>query len=85
MDKAVIRKMRKEDLMVVSELALLANPHATKEKYSKHILDELKENPDLSFVAVYDGKVVGYVQAALCNDEAVLEDVVVDKEYQGKG
>ncbi|MDI6690923.1 MAG: GNAT family N-acetyltransferase [Candidatus Bathyarchaeota archaeon] len=77
--------MRKEDLTVVSELAMLANPHATKEKYSEHLLDELKENPDLSFVAVYNGKIVGYVQADLCNDEAILEDIVVDKEYQGKG
>ncbi|MGQ9507083.1 MAG: GNAT family N-acetyltransferase [Candidatus Bathycorpusculaceae bacterium] len=85
MDKVVIRRMCRKDLAVVSELAMLANPHATKEKYSKHILDELKENPDLSFVAVYNGKVVGYVQADLCNDEAILEDIVVDREYQGKG
>ncbi|MEM3700529.1 MAG: GNAT family N-acetyltransferase [Candidatus Bathyarchaeia archaeon] len=85
MDKVIIRKMHEKDLPVVSELAMLANPHATKEKYRKHILNELKENPDLSFVAVYDGKVVGYAQADLCNDEAVLEDIVVDKQYQGKG
>ncbi|MEM3823777.1 MAG: GNAT family N-acetyltransferase [Candidatus Bathyarchaeia archaeon] len=85
MDKIIIRKMHEKDLPVVSELAMLANPHATKEKYSKHLREELKENPDLSFVAVYDGKIVGYVQADLCNDEAVLEDIVVDKKFQGKG
>ncbi|MEM3622292.1 MAG: GNAT family N-acetyltransferase [Candidatus Bathyarchaeia archaeon] len=85
MDRVIIRKMHEKDLPVVSELAMLANPHATKEKYSKHLLDELKENPDLSFVAVCNGKIIGYVQADLCNDEAVLEDIVVDKEYQGKG
>ena len=55
--------MRKSDLDVVSELSMLADPHAVKEKYYKHILDELKENPELSFVAVEDGKVVGYAQA----------------------
>jgi ribosomal protein S18 acetylase RimI-like enzyme len=77
--------MRKSDLDVVSELAMLANPHATKERYSKHILDELKETPDLSFVAVENGKVVSYVQAEVHNDQAVLEDIAVAKEYQGKG
>lgn len=85
MSTIVIRKMRRSDLDIVSELALLANPHATKEKYCKHILDELRENPDLSFVAVEDGRVVGYVQADIRNDEAVLEDIAVAKEYQGKG
>ncbi len=77
--------MRRSDLNTVSELAMLANPHATKEKYSKHILDELRENPDLSFVAVENGKVVGHVQADIHNDEAVLEDIAVAKECQVKG
>jgi len=85
MSKASIRRMRRSDLTVVSELAMLANPHATKEKYRKHILDELRENPDLSFVAVDRRKVVGYSQADVHNDEATLEDIVVAKEYQGKG
>ncbi|MDI6905434.1 MAG: GNAT family N-acetyltransferase [Candidatus Bathyarchaeia archaeon] len=85
MPKIVIRKMRRSDLDAVSELAMLANPHATKEKYCKHILDDLRKNPDLSFVAVENGKVVGYVQADIHNDEAVLEDIAVAKEYQMKG
>jgi len=85
MPKIVIRKMRRSDLNIVSELAMLANPFTTKEKYCKHILDELKENPDLSFVAVENGRVVGYVQAEVRNDQAVLEDIAVAKEYQGKG
>jgi len=80
-----IRKMHETDLDIISEIALLANPHATKEKYRRHILDELKENPDLSFVAVENGKVVGYVQAEVRNDQAVLEDVAVAEEFQGKG
>jgi ribosomal-protein-alanine N-acetyltransferase len=85
MSKVTIRKMRESDLTIVSELAMLANPHAIKEKYSKHILDELKENPDLSFVAVDGEKVVGYIQADIHDGEAVLEDIAVAKEYQGKG
>jgi len=54
--------MREDDLEIVSELAMLANPHAKKEKYREHVADELKENPDLAFVAVAGEKVVGYVQ-----------------------
>jgi ribosomal-protein-alanine N-acetyltransferase len=81
----LIRKMHESDLNAVSGLAMLANPHATKEKHSKLILNELKENPDLSSVATDDGKVVGYVLANAHNDEAVVEDIAVAKEYQGKG
>jgi len=77
--------MRKEDLTVVSELAMLANPHATKEDYSKHLSDELRENPDLSFVAVEGERVVGYVQGDVRGEVAVLEDIVVTEEYQRKG
>ena len=80
-----IRKLRRSDLDAVSELAVLANPHVTKEKYCKHILDELRENPDLSFVAVENGKVAGYVQADIHDDEAVFEDVAVVIEHQRKG
>jgi len=80
-----IRKMREPDLTVVSELALLANPHAVKEKYAKHILDELKENAGLSFVAEVDGKIVGYAQADVNNEIAVLEDIAVAEQFQKRG
>jgi ribosomal-protein-alanine N-acetyltransferase len=81
----LIRKMRESDLDAVSELAMLANPHAIKEKHRKLILNELKKNPDLSSVATDIGKVVGYVLADVHNDEAVVEDLAVAEEYQGKG
>jgi ribosomal protein S18 acetylase RimI-like enzyme len=84
MSEVTIRKMRESDLAVVSELAMLANPHAVKEKYSKLILDELRKNPDLSFVATINGKVVGYVLADIRNSNAVLEDIAVAKKYQRK-
>jgi len=77
--------MRESDLDIVSELAMLANPHTTKKDYRAHICDELKENPDLSFVAVEDGRVVGYAQGEVRADQAVLEDIAVAEEYQGKG
>jgi ribosomal protein S18 acetylase RimI-like enzyme len=84
MSKVTIKRMRESDLAVVSELAMLANPHAVKEKYSKLILDELRKNPDSSFVAIDDGKVVGYVLADTHNGDAVLEDIAVAKKYQRK-
>ena len=81
----VIRPMREEDLETVSELAMLANPHATKEKYREHVSDELKENPDLAFVAVHGDKVVGYVQGDTRGSMTTLEDLAVANNYQGKG
>jgi len=83
--KFSIRRMFEPDLAEVSELAPLANPHAVKEKYKKRIIRVLEENPDLSFVAVRDGRVIGYVQASTRGSRAVIEDLVVDKGYQGKG
>jgi len=77
--------MREEDLETVSELAMLANPHAAKEKYREHVVDELKENPDLSFVAVHIGRVVGYVQGDTRGQMTTIEDLAVAKGYQGKG
>lgn len=86
MTRIIVRKMREDDLPTVSELAMLANPHATKEKYREHIAAELKDNPDLSFVVAVEGKVVGYAQAEVCdNNEALLEDIAVAEEYQKKG
>jgi len=77
--------MREEDLETVSELVMLANPHAAKEKYREHVVDELKENPDLSFVAVCNGRVVGYVQGDTRSPMTTIEDLAVAKGYQGKG
>jgi len=84
MSNIVIRPMHESDLKVVSELVMLANPHAAKEKYREHIADELRENPDLSFVAVDSEKVVGYVQGDTRGPMTTLEDLAVDKDYRGK-
>jgi len=85
MSGIVIHSMREEDIEIVSEIAMLANPHAEKEKYREHVLDELRSNPDLSFVAVSGEKVVGYVQGDIRGAMATLEDLAVAKEYQNKG
>jgi ribosomal-protein-alanine N-acetyltransferase len=83
--KVTVRKMCRTDLSTVSELALLANPHAMKEKYSKHLAEELEKNADLSFVSIEEGKILGYAQADACKDFAILEDIAVSNEDQGKG
>ncbi|MEM3735659.1 MAG: GNAT family N-acetyltransferase [Candidatus Bathyarchaeia archaeon] len=85
MSKIFVRGMSGRDLAEVSELAPLANPHAIKEEYKKRIIKVLEENPDLSFVAVMDGRVIGYVQAGVCGSTAVIEDLAVGREYQGRG
>jgi ribosomal protein S18 acetylase RimI-like enzyme len=77
--------MQEKDLGVVSNLAMLANPHAVKAKYKRHILDELRKSPELSFAAEVDGKVVGYAQAEVNNGIALLEDIAVAAEFQKSG
>ena len=81
-----IRPMKEEDLETVAELAMLANPFAEKESYKRHILDELKQNPELSIVAVNENdEVIGYAQAEAHGKMAVLEDIAVSQKWQGKG
>ena len=77
--------MCKDDLDAVLELAMLANPHAKRERYREHVADELKESPDLAFVAVADGEVVGYVQGDTRGPMPTIEDIAVAKDYQGRG
>lgn len=84
MSDIVIRLTREEDLEAVLELAVLANPHATREKYREHVVDELRENPELSFVAVDGDKVVGYIQADTRGSMTTIEDIAVAKNYQGR-
>jgi ribosomal protein S18 acetylase RimI-like enzyme len=80
-----IRQMREADLDVVSDLVMLANPHVVKEKYRKLILDVFKANPDLFFVAVVGGTVVGYAQAEVRGDRADLNDIAVAEDNQRRG
>ena len=85
MQQIVVRKMKSKDLDIVSELAMLANPFAEKEKYREHLKEEFDSNSELAFVAVKGGRVVGYVMGDVHNSHSVLEDVAVDVEYQNQG
>jgi ribosomal-protein-alanine N-acetyltransferase len=77
--------MLQTDLDTVSELSVLANPHVEKRKYRSHIIDHLKLYPDLAFVAVHEGKVVGYVMGYTQDGKAWIDDIAVDINYQKKG
>jgi predicted N-acetyltransferase YhbS len=68
-----IRKMLEKDLPIVSNLSMIANPFTTREKYVEHLIEELTEFPDLSFVATINGKVVGYVRARVYQPYTNLE------------
>jgi ribosomal protein S18 acetylase RimI-like enzyme len=81
----VVRRMRKADLSFVSDLAMLANPHAEKAKYTTHLEEELDSNPELAFVAVKAERVIGYVMGDVHGGYAVLEDIAVDESHQNRG
>jgi predicted N-acetyltransferase YhbS len=87
MKDVAIRKMKKGDLDIVSDLAMLANPFAEKAKYRKHLEEELKECPELAFVAVKGGNVVGYVMGDVRDSHTTREDIAVNiaKQRQGTG
>ncbi|MFP3985261.1 MAG: GNAT family N-acetyltransferase [Candidatus Bathyarchaeia archaeon] len=85
MNEVAIRKMKSNDLETVSELAMLANPFAEKEEYRKHLEEELENMAEFAFVAVRDRRVVGYVMGDVHGSHATLEDIAVDKPYQGQG
>lgn len=83
--RVMTRKMRQTDLETVSNLSMLANPHAEKERYKRLIVDLLRSFPDLAFVAVCGGKVVGYVMGDVKDGRGCIEDIAVDVKYQRKG
>jgi len=85
MKGVAIRNMRKGDLDVVSDLAMLANPFAEKAKYRKHLEEELEEYPELAFVAFKGVSVVGYVMGDVRGSHATLEDIAVDIVDQHHG
>lgn len=80
-----IRRMGESDLDSVSDLSILANPHAVKEKYRANLVRWVNEFGDLAFVAEKDGSIVGYVTGETSNDMAWIQDIAVAPEEQGKG
>ncbi len=78
--------MSKNDLESVARLAMLANSHAEVSSYGRHIVEELEENPDLSFVAEdIEGIIPGYAQGDIYGEIGVIEDIAVSESYQGRG
>lgn len=82
-----LRKMVESDLDFVSDLAMLANPFSNKERYRKFLISQLREFPDLTFVATTRDtrSVIGYVTADVEGDEACIEDISVAESFQRRG
>ncbi|MBM3895520.1 MAG: GNAT family N-acetyltransferase [Thaumarchaeota archaeon] len=95
MGKIVIRELQENDLFngFLESLDSLRSASNLNVKKAKQIYAKIKSNPDhVIFVAVLDGKVVGsttmIVEPKFIHDGGHvghIEDVVVAKEYQGKG
>jgi len=81
-----IRRMNENDVDFVAQLAILANPYVDASSYRGHIVEELREYPDLSFVAENEeGMILGYVQGEVHGDIGLLEDLAVSESHQGRG
>jgi len=95
MSDIIIRKLQKEDLRngFLSSLDSLRETSNMNKETAEKIFDKLNLNPDyIIAVAVLDGKVVGsttlLIETKFIHDGGKvghIEDVVVDKKYQGKG
>jgi glucosamine-phosphate N-acetyltransferase len=95
MSSIKVRKLQKKDLyngFLLSLDALRKSSHL-KPKKANTIFDKISNNPDqIIYVAISNGKVIGattlLIEQKFIHDGGKvghIEDVVVRKEYQGKG
>jgi glucosamine-phosphate N-acetyltransferase len=95
MSSIKIRKLQKKDLyngFLLSLDSLRKSSHL-KPKKANTIFDKISKNPDyIIYVAINDGKVIGattlLIEQKFIHDGGKvghIEDVVVRKEYQGRG
>lgn len=90
-----IRKLQKEDLWngFLTSLDSLRQASNIDKKYAENIFDKINQNPDhVIAVAIIERRIVGSATLLIetkfiHNGGKVghIEDVVVDKEHQGKG
>ena len=93
--QVVVRSMKEEDLLIISELYVRAYKiysqweHWNSEAARQLFEHWLKRQPDMSFVAEYDDKVVGAFVGGIKpwwdGNHLVDWELVVDPEYQKKG
>jgi GNAT superfamily N-acetyltransferase len=79
-DADLVRPMRDEDLLPVTELA----QKVYRCKAKKWISGNLKAG-DMGVVAVADGKIVGFGFACICGQVGRLHTLGVDPAYRGRG
>lgn len=90
-----VRELKKDDLFngFLTTLDSLRQTSNIKKQVAEEIFDKINSNPDhIIAVAVADGKVVGsttlLIETKFIHQGGIvghIEDVVVDKDYQGKG
>src|SRR3990172_1681814 len=84
-----IRPMSEKDIgkriEQILDLAMMANPWATRVKYREFLLPLFHEFPYLTFVAVDGRKIGGYVMGDVNRNEGIVEDIAVLPDYRGRG
>ena len=95
MNNIVIRELKEEDLGngFLTTLDSLRKTSSIKKNTAIKIYDKIENNPDhIIVVALLDGKIVGaatlLLESKFIHDGTIvghIEDVVVDKNYQGQG
>jgi len=94
MNEVIVRKLEKQDLWngFLSSLDSLRQASNIEKRLAEKIFEKINTNPDhIICVAVTDGRVVGaatlLVETKFIHGGGVvghIEDVVVDRQYQGK-
>ena len=90
-----IRNIQEKDLLecsILLEEAYSAEPYNEKFEegdVSQYIKSKFHDCEDHSFVAIEDEKVIGFVFSNISQwaggPQAIMEEIVVDKKYRGKG
>ena len=94
MSEIIIRELKEEDLWngFLKSLDSLKQASNIEKSKAKEIFDKINANPDhIIAVAEKDGEIVGsttlFIESKFIHDGGLvghIEDVVVDKEYQGQ-
>ena len=79
-DSGLVRPMRREDLPEVAKLA-----KAVYRARARRWIRACLESDDLAYVAVVNGRIVGFGFACVCGAHGRLHTLGVDRAYRGRG
>ena len=84
-----IRPMTEQDtserLEQIMDLAMLANPYATKNRYREFLLTLFQKFPHFAFVIVNRTRIIGYVMGSTDRNKGEVEDIAVLPAFRGRG